>query len=70
MSVTAGIGKLRDSAKQLRQQWNEVQSAWHDDNARRFHENHIEPLLARVRMLELAMAQMAATMQKARGDCE
>ncbi len=70
MSVVAGIGKLRDAAKQLRQQWGEVQGEWHDDNARLFHENHIEPLLAKIRAVELAMSQIAATAQKARHDCE
>ncbi len=70
MSVVAGIGKLREAAKQLRQQWAEVQSDWHDENTRLFHENHIEPLLARVRAVELAMSQMSATAQKARHDCE
>jgi hypothetical protein len=70
MSVIAGIGKLRNSAKQLRQQWSEVQSSWHDENARLFYENQIEPLLARVRAVELAMSQIAATAQKARHDCE
>ncbi len=70
MSVIAGIGKLRDAAKQLRLQWGEVQGEWHDENARQFHENHIEPLLARVRAVELAMSQIAATAQKARHDCE
>ncbi len=70
MSVIAGIGKLRDSAKSLRQQWSEVQGQWHDENARLFYVNQIEPLLARVRAVELAMSQIAATSQKARHECE
>lgn len=70
MSLSAGIGKLRDSSKHLLGHWNEVQSSWQDENARRFYENHIEPLLAQVRMVELAMSQMAATVQKVRRDCQ
>ncbi len=70
MSVTAGLGKLKQAAKDLRIQWAEVRSAWQDDNSRRFQEDRIEPLLARLRMVELAMAQMASVLQQARRDCE
>ncbi len=70
MSVSAGMGKLRDAAKQLRLQWFEVQGSWQDENARRFHENHVAPLLARLRMVEQAMSQIGSTVQKARRDCE
>ncbi len=70
MSVSAGMGKLRDASKQLRQQWAEVQSSWQDENARRFYENHLAQLLARLRAAELAMSQIASTVQKARHDCE
>lgn len=70
MSVVAGIGKLRDSSKHLLQNWQEVRSSWQDENAARFFENHLEPLLAQVRMVEQAMSQMATSVQKARRDCE
>ena len=70
MSVIAGIAKLRDSSKKLRQQWLEVQNSWRDENARRFHENHLEPLLAQLKMVELAMSQMATSVHHARRDCE
>lgn len=70
MSVTVGIGKLRDSSKTLILQWREVQSSWQDDNAVRFFENHVEPLLAQLRVVELAMSHMAANVHKARRDCE
>ncbi len=70
MSVTAGLGKLKQAAKDLRIQWAEVRSAWQDDNSRRFQEDRVEPLLARLRMVELAMAQMASVLQQARRDCE
>jgi hypothetical protein len=69
MSVTAGLGKLKHAAKDLRLQWGEVQSTWHDDNCRRFQENHVEPLLDRLRMVELALGHMASVLQQARHDC-
>lgn len=70
MSVIAGIAKLRDSSKKLHQQWLAVQDSWRDENARRFHENHLEPLLAQVKIVEMAMAHLAASVHKARRDCE
>ncbi len=69
MSVTAGLGKLRVSAKELRVHWNEVQATWHDENCRLFAENHVEPLLNCVRKVELALAHMASVVQQARHDC-
>jgi hypothetical protein len=69
MSVTAGLGKLRSAAKDLRMQWNEVQAEWHDENTRRFQTRYVEPLFARLRMVELALAQMASVVEKARRDC-
>lgn len=70
MSLPSGIGKLRDASKHLLQQWHEAQSSWQDENARRFFDNHLEPLLAQVRVVELAMSQMATTLHKVRRDCE
>lgn len=70
MSVTAGLGKLRAAAKDLRLQWAEVQVEWHDDNMRHFQTRYIEPLFVRLHMVESALAQMASVLQKARHDCE
>lgn len=70
MSLPSGIGKLRDASKHLLQQWHEAQSSWQDENARQFYEQCLEPLLAQVRMVELAMSQMATTLHKVHRDCQ
>jgi hypothetical protein len=70
MSVIAGLGKLGEAAKNLRAQWNEVKTTWHDDNSRRFEERYVASLLARVRKVELTMRHMATVLQKVRHDCE
>jgi hypothetical protein len=70
MSVTAGLGKIRRAAKDLRGHWNDAKVFWHDENSRRFEERHIVPFLARLRTVELTMGHMAAVLQKARRDCE
>lgn len=70
MSTSAGLGRLKQAAKDLRAQWNETQAAWHDENGQRFEERYIIPLLARVRSVELALSHMAAVLQEVRHDCE
>lgn len=70
MSVTAGLGKLKHAAKDLRVQWSQAKSAWHDENSRRFEERYVAALLVRLRTLELTMAHMATVLQQARHDCE
>jgi hypothetical protein len=70
MSVTAGLGKLRRAATDLRAQWGEAKVAWHDENSRRFEQTYVAPFLARLRTVELTMAHMATVLQKVRHDCE
>ena len=70
MSTSAGLGKLKQAAKDLRMQWNETQAAWHDENSQRFEERYVIPLLARVRTVELALSHIAAVLQEVRHDCE
>lgn len=70
MSVIAGLGKLRQATKDLRAQWSEAKTAWHDENTRRFEERQLAPLLTRLRTVELTLRHMATILQKVRHDCE
>ncbi len=70
MSMSAGLARLQWAAKDLRARWGEVKTAWHDENARKFEEKHLAPLLARLRATETAMSNMATILQKVRRDCE
>ena len=70
MSTNAGLGKLKQAAKDLKTQWDETRAAWHDENSRRFEEHYVVPLLARLRTVELTMAHMASVLQEVRHDCE
>lgn len=70
MSVNAGLGKLRRAAKDLRTHWSTVKVTWRDENSRRFEDKYLNPLLVRLRMLELTMGRMATVLQKTRQDCE
>jgi len=67
--AAAGLGKLRQAAKDLRAQWAEVHSAWHDENGRLFEQQHVAPLLASLRRLELTLAYTGTVLQAVRRDC-
>jgi hypothetical protein len=70
VSVIAGLGKLRQAAKDLGVRWDEAKTAWHDENSRRFEERQLAPLLTRLRTVELSLRHMATILQKVRHDCE
>jgi hypothetical protein len=70
MSVTAAGARCKDIAKRLRQDWAEVKTGWRDENARRFEEDIIAPLLARARAVEDALGPLGAALQQLRRDCE
>ena len=67
--AAAGLGKLRDASKDLRTQWEEARSAWHDETSRRFGEQCVAPLLAQLHRVELTLAHMGAVLQEMHRDC-
>ena len=70
MSVESALGKLKNAGKDLRRQWGEVKTAWHDENCRRFEQTYVAPWLSRLRKAELTMAHMASVLRKVHHDCE
>ena len=62
--------RLQNVEKRLKQHWAEVCGDWRDEKAREFAEEIIEPLLARLRVMERAMGHLSQTLQQARRDCE
>jgi len=69
MSVSGGIGKMKQARQILQAQWDETSSAWQDENSRRFEERVIAPLLTRVRQVEQALGQMDVILHEVRRDC-
>ena len=70
MSVRTAFGQLEHARKGLVAQWEETATAWTDDNARRFEEEVMSPLMSRIRQLELALNQLDVALRKAHRDCE
>lgn len=70
MSVSGGLGKLKQAAKTLRIEWDEVRAAWHDENAVRFEKDVIELLLTRLRDAESAIANLDNMLHEMHRDCD
>ena len=70
MSVNSGLGKVHRASVDLGVKWDEIKSVWRDQNSRKFEEDILTPLLARLRAAEAAMGQMEDTLYKLRRDCE
>lgn len=70
MSVRSGQAKLNRAAKDLLARWDAIKAIWYDENSRKFEENHLEPLRAKLRSAEVALAHMDAVLNQIRHDCE
>lgn len=70
MGTSAGLGKLKKAAKDLKAQWGETHGVWHDENSRRFEEDLVVPLLVRLEKVELTLAHLGAVLQRMHRDCE
>lgn len=70
MSVSGGLGKLKQAAKTLRLEWDEARAAWRDDNAVGFEKNVILLLLTRMRDAESAIANMENMLHEMHRDCD
>ncbi len=69
MSVSTGQAKLKEAGKELAARWAEARGYWHDDVARRFETEFVEPLLAALRDAQEAMSRMDAVVEQVRRDC-
>jgi hypothetical protein len=70
MSAAAGHAALKRASKELQAGWRRVAASWRDENARRFEEHHLRPLLRKLREAEMATKQMETMLGKIRRDCE
>jgi hypothetical protein len=70
MSVNAAHGKLRRACSDLVVRWQGTRTAWHDEVSEKFEENHLKPLVAKLRRAEAALEQMDVVLHQVRRDCE
>ncbi len=70
MSVSGGLGKLKQAAKTLRLEWDEARSAWRDENATRFEKDFLIPLLTQLHDAETTIAHLDTTLYEMHRDCD
>ena len=70
MSVSSGHAKLQRASKDLLARWNGTRLFWRDDVSRKFDQNHLTPLLKKLRAAQEAMSHMDAILNQVRRDCE
>ncbi len=69
MSMNAAHARLKQAEKDLLAHWETTRMYWHDENARRFAKDHLEPLLARAKAAHDAMVQLETILITLRHEC-
>jgi hypothetical protein len=69
MSMNAANARLRQAEKDLVVRWEATLAYWHDENARRFAQDHLEPLLAKTRAAQDAMVHLETILTTLRHEC-
>lgn len=67
--LTTGVGRLKRATKMLREQWLLTREVWTDENARKFEEQYLQPLLPQMQLTLAAVNRFAEVMEKAEKEC-
>jgi hypothetical protein len=68
--LSTGVGRIRHALENLEIAWQEASYDWNDAVSRRFSENHLEPMLPRVKLALDAITRMSLLMDEVERDCE
>ena len=69
MSMHSAHARLKRAEKELVIRWDMTQQYWHDENARKFAQERLDPLLARVRAAHDAMVHLEIILTTLRSEC-
>lgn len=69
-SLIDGAGQLKSATDRLEEVWSVAKSTWNDAVSRNLEEEHLEPLLAQVRMTLDAVARLNGVLITACRECE
>lgn len=64
------MARMERARKDLLADWTRTRQAWRDTMAQRFEQTYLEPADADLRQTVTAMEQLAATLHRARRECE
>jgi hypothetical protein len=70
MSMNSAHNRLKRAERDLVQRWEVTQQHWQDENARKFAEHNLQPLLERTRAAHDALVHLEAVLAALRHDCE
>lgn len=69
-NLTAYMTSLREALETLEESWAETQFSWNDAASRNLEQNHLQPLVPKVRGAFDASQRLTEVLAKAYRDCE
>jgi hypothetical protein len=68
--LATGAGRIRHAMENLETVWNEISASWDDSVSRRFREEHLEPMIPRLKLGLDAISRMSLLLDEVERDCE
>jgi hypothetical protein len=68
--LATGAARIRHALENVEVVWNESSQAWNDAVSRRFREQHMDPMVPRLKLALDAIARMGLLMDEVERDCE
>jgi hypothetical protein len=68
--LATGAARIRHALENVEIVWNESALAWNDAVSRRFREQHLDPMIPRLKLALDAIARMGLLMDELERDCE
>jgi hypothetical protein len=68
--LATGAARIRHALENVETVWSENSPAWNDAVSRRFREQHLDPMIPRLKLALDAIARMDLLMAEVERDCE
>jgi len=68
--LATGAGRIRHALEHLEIVWNESSQQWNDAVSRSFQENHLQPMVPRIKLALDAISRMDLLINEVERDCE
>jgi hypothetical protein len=68
--LSSGAGRIRHALEHLETVWNESSNQWNDAVSRRFREQHLDPMIPRVKLAIDAISRMTLLADEVQRDCD
>ena len=68
--LATGAARIRHALENVETAWSENADAWNDAVSRRFREQHLDPMIPRLKLALDAISRMGLLMDEVERDCE